>query len=333
MTRQVKHQRISKKGKPFYAGKRVEDRYFIGRDLNKTPVAWKAKKPSDKNLTYYQLVELRKYTPSPFGDADKDGVINIFDRAPLNARERHQVPPTVKKGNTKLTDNIGIFSLPRLYTCPGKTELCTKYCYAESPERFRSGVVHSRNKNVAWTRRSDFVKVMSEIITNFRVPWFRIHESGDFYNQEYFDKWVEITKNNPQTMFLAYTKNWLLNFDKAPKNLTIRYSVDLSTKNYRNDLSSCYVGVNRPANFFLCKKKCEPGFCMACWDKDFEVYIPIHSVSKKDVDVMFFKQFNSDLPRQILDKIHRGSRLIGKKPLSTNTALQRIVCVTPGVKK
>jgi len=34
---------------------------------------------------------------------------------------------------------------------------------------------------------------------------FRIHEAGDFFNQEYFDAWIEVAKKMPQTLFYAYT--------------------------------------------------------------------------------------------------------------------------------
>lgn len=323
MGEQIKHKRISKKGKPFFAGKKVKDRYFIGRQVGKPQPEWKAKVKEDKDLTYFQLVEWKKYPPSPFGDADGDGILNIFDKKPLDAGERHQVPPGVKKGNIKLEANIGIFNLPRSYTCPGKTELCSKYCYAEGPEKFRSGVVHSRNKNVAWSMRDDFTSVMSRMIKSFNVPWFRIHESGDFYNQKYFDKWVEIAKNNPKTKFLAYTKNWMLDFSDAPSNLTIRYSSDVSSKHIREDLPNCYVGVNSPKYFFTCKKRCAPGFCMACWDKEFDIFIPIHSISKKDVDQMFFKQFNPEIPDALKKREIADAKKEGLRPISTSTALKK----------
>ena len=299
MTKQIRHERTSKKGKRFFAGKRVNNRWFIARDYGKKQPIWTLKKLSDKEMGYFPLVEYRQYKSSPFGDADHDGIVNIMDRAPLDVRIRKQVPPGIKAGNLKLQKSIGVFSLPRYYTCPGKTKLCSAYCYAESPEKMRGGVVYSRNKNYAWTQRPDFVKVVSEMIHNMKFDWFRIHESGDFYNQEYLDKWLEIVRNNPQTKFLAYTKNWHLNFKNLPSNICIRYSCDISSEHLRDELPICYVGVKIPKQFFLCRKKCKPGFCMACWDRSTDVYIPIHSISKKNVDHMFFKQFNPEVPPQL----------------------------------
>lgn len=327
MTKQVTHLRTHRKGpkrglrykagskpfkrrKGFYGNKRPPERYFLARDENKAQPIWHLKKPSDKDMTYYQLVEYRQYSSSPFGDADKDGVMNLFDMQPLNARNHKTMPPTVKQGNTKLTKIIGIFSLPRFYTCPGKTRLCSRYCYAEPPEYFRPGVVYSRNKNYAWTKRKDFVSVMSRIIKSLEFPWFRIHESGDFYNQEYLEKWKKIARNNPQTKFLAYTKNWKLDFQKLPGNLLIRYSCDVSSEHIREDLPICYVGVNQPNNFFLCRGKCKPDFCMACWEPA-DVFIPIHSISKKAVDDLFFKQFSPEIPASLQNRVKKQLDKIG----------------------
>lgn len=36
----------------------------------------------------------------------------------------------------------------------------------------------------------------------------RIHESGDFYNQNYLDAWVKVAKDFPNVVFYAYTKSY-----------------------------------------------------------------------------------------------------------------------------
>ena len=42
-----------------------------------------------------------------------------------------------------------------------------------------------------------------------KTIFFRIHESGDFYSQEYFDKWSTIARHfkSQPIVFLAYTKS------------------------------------------------------------------------------------------------------------------------------
>jgi hypothetical protein len=318
-THKIKHSDKGKR-KSFFGSKLIPERWVVFRDLKRAQPVWSVKNPKDRDLTYFQLVEYGNYLNSPYGDADNDGITNIFDKKPLSARNRKQVPPTIKKGNTKLTSVIGIFSLPRYYTCPGKTELCQAYCYAEPPERIRPAVVYSRNKNLAWSLRPNFVDVSARMIKSMNLPWFRIHESGDFYNQEYFNKWAEIARRNPKTKFLAYIKNWNLDISKAPKNFTVRYSSDISSKHIRQDLPACYIGVKKPDNFFKCKAKCEPGYCMACWDKKIDVYIPVHSIGKDKIDKMFFKQFSPVVPQELIGRniskgYHPSKTIVGNTKL------------------
>jgi hypothetical protein len=39
------------------------------------------------------------------------------------------------------------------------------------------------------------------------TEYVRIHESGDFYNGEYFKAWIEVARRMPNTKFYAYTKS------------------------------------------------------------------------------------------------------------------------------
>jgi len=55
----------------------------------------------------------------------------------------------------------------------------------------------------------------------------RIHASGDFFNQEYFDMWLDIAKENPTVEFWAYTKSlkyWVNRLNEIPENLTLTAS-------------------------------------------------------------------------------------------------------------
>lgn len=59
----------------------------------------------------------------------------------------------------------------------------------------------------------------------------RIHVSGDFFNQKYFNAWVSVAKLNPSIIFYAYTKSlkyWLdyLDNDILPPNLKLTASWD-----------------------------------------------------------------------------------------------------------
>lgn len=68
------------------------------------------------------------------------------------------------------------------------------------------------------------LRMTSKIVQKGAPKYFRIHESGDFYNQEYLDKWFEICDNIPMTRFLVYTKS-RLDYSSAPNNLVIYWSI------------------------------------------------------------------------------------------------------------
>jgi hypothetical protein len=53
----------------------------------------------------------------------------------------------------------------------------------------------------------------------------RIHDSGDFYNNEYIEKWVNIAMLNPNVNFYAYTKSIpLFKGRNLPKNMDVIFS-------------------------------------------------------------------------------------------------------------
>jgi hypothetical protein len=127
----------------------------------------------------------------------------------------------LSEGNikSKATDEVEFltFSLRSKITCPYSTAECRKRCFAQKNETFK-GVRDSRDRNFAETKKETFVKDMIDIL-EFQLQrkkmkgkkiFVRIHTSGDFYNVEYFRKWVEITdyfKGNDRILFQAYTKS------------------------------------------------------------------------------------------------------------------------------
>jgi len=147
---------------------------------------------------------------------------------------------TLSTGNKKLmaTDTVKflIWNIPAQITCPFATKHCEKLCYAKKAERLYPQVLPCRMANLESSKSADFVENMKNEIAHYigkrtwkdKTIYFRIHESGDFYNQEYFDKWVDIATAFPGVRFLAYTKSikYVLNTEKAiPANLIIRYSL------------------------------------------------------------------------------------------------------------
>lgn len=150
-------------------------------------------------------------------------------------------PITFSNGNKKLKSTkevrFVIFNLPAMKTCLFSTAHCRKKCYAVKAEKMYPGCLPCRERNLKSSLAPDFTeKVIESLSRRFRHPayknakkiYFRIHESGDFYSQEYFDKWVDIATAFPRVTFLAYTKSlkFVLNSKKTrPANFIIRYSL------------------------------------------------------------------------------------------------------------
>lgn len=188
-------------------------------------------------------------------------------------------------GNMKLVNNDNlrfmVFNIPAVVTCPYRTAACEKLCYARKAEIAYPNVKKQREKNFLDTRKSDFVENMiftvnAELATkkfqNKKVV-FRIHESGDFYNKEYANKWLEIAAAFPSITFMAYTKS-LVYFDGVtiPDNFVLRASIWCDSKpefiamaaNYPH-----YTAVESFENYNGFKCRCDDcAGCGACWDKN-----------------------------------------------------------------
>jgi hypothetical protein len=138
--------------------------------------------------------------------------------------------------NTKYyRDVVYEWNLPTGSTCPFALEckvtvdrLTGKFdikkgqyrCYAASPERFPAVREH-RWKNF------ELVKSGVKPTIPLDCKSIRIHAAGDFYNQEYFDMWLEIANENPEVEIWAYTKSlsyWVKRINEIPKNLILTAS-------------------------------------------------------------------------------------------------------------
>ena len=137
--------------------------------------------------------------------------------------------------------NIPTFSLPSDISCPNQTPLCSKYCYAKKAERAYPQVLPSRNRNYDESLDYDFVRRVVLWIIKHKPKYFRIHESGDFYSQDYFDKWCYISALCPDTNFLAYTQVYDLSLTLKPNNLTIYWTVWPDSKSVPNNGLKAYV--------------------------------------------------------------------------------------------
>lgn len=92
-------------------------------------------------------------------------------------------------------------------------------------------------------RSSFFAYAMTEAIRRYYAPqnlarravyaedprFYRIHDSGDFFNHRYLWAWIQVAENLPQIKFWAPTRQWMFNgyletFNRAPVNFLIRPS-------------------------------------------------------------------------------------------------------------
>ena len=143
-------------------------------------------------------------------------------------------------GNHKLPRNIAIFNIPEVKTCPGRTEACEKLCYAiKASIIYHNRVPQQRKRNLQLSISKKFIEVACKELNKYtKIDTVRIHESGDFYNQTYLNKWIKISNNIPTLVFFAYTKSYKLDYSKLPKNFIAIYSSDWTTKHYSVQLKN-----------------------------------------------------------------------------------------------
>lgn len=160
---------------------------------------------------------------------------------------------SISKDNAKLDHPY--FSLPAGYSCPFadkcKTlvprdrkkiddKLIQQYgdvrCYAGSEEARYPDAQKMRWRNKDLLDQFDqqgktdlILKSLKYFEQNHgKIDVFRIHESGDFYDMEYFNSWLEVARQRPDILFYAYTKSlpfWMERKADIPDNLKLIASV------------------------------------------------------------------------------------------------------------
>jgi hypothetical protein len=148
-------------------------------------------------------------------------------------------------GNSKLTNGTAIFSLPAGHSCPFAKDCKasadrvtgkltdgphTQFrCYAASLENIRPNVRNLHFHNFDVLRKTKSISEMVSLISNClpHANLVRIHASGDFYSQSYFDAWLQVARLHPTKTFYAYTKAlpfWVKRLNEIPANLHLNAS-------------------------------------------------------------------------------------------------------------
>ena len=140
------------------------------------------------------------------------------------------------------SDKVFEFNLPAGHSCPQASACLLKAdritgkmthgkhqifrCYAAMNEGFPA-VRDARWSNFDLVRKSkNIVGLISSSIPK-KVTRIRIHGSGDFFKQSYFDAWVQIAISNPHILFWTFTKSvqfWVNRLNEIPGNLILQAS-------------------------------------------------------------------------------------------------------------
>lgn len=149
------------------------------------------------------------------------------------------------KGNAKLDHKIFTFSLPAGYSCPGANEclsragresgeikdgLTTKFrCFAASSEAMYPAVREQRwhNFDMLKGKTTEEMVALIEASLPLKATIIRVHVSGDFFNEQYFDAWMEVARRNRLRTFYAYTKSlhlWVGKIGSIPPNFKLNAS-------------------------------------------------------------------------------------------------------------
>jgi hypothetical protein len=191
----------------------------------------------------------------------------------------------ISKGNLKLQGNSDvaffIFNLPSRKTCPGATPLCQTHCYAQKAERQYPAVLPSRERNYNEVRTPYFKEVMVTEIRKLlnskagrdKKIYFRIHESGDFFSDDYFVEWLGVMHIFPDIKFLAFTKSYSVLKYILPDNFNLFFSVWADTKDIPTGIPLAFTG-DMDVESKLCTGFCSE--CLHCFKERTNVRFKIH---------------------------------------------------------
>ena len=135
--------------------------------------------------------------------------------------------------------------------CP-QAGVCAQLCYARvGTYRFKNvRAAHIRNLLLCRDSPDEFEKRMTDELSHKRYvgKWIRLHDSGDFFSDEYLLMWLRIMGNSPDVSFYCYTKE-ISRFKRlvendAPNNFLWCYSLGGKEDHLLN------LGADRHADVF-----------------------------------------------------------------------------------
>lgn len=132
---------------------------------------------------------------------------------------------SVSTGNSKL-GKIPQVNLTPVASCRKFSDLpCAAYCYARKAVRLYPQSRTSWAKNFKATKVAGFFKnSLNHFLAQVQPDRFRFHSAGDWHSQEYLDSAMEVARENPNTRFLSFTKQWELDYTARPANFVVIFS-------------------------------------------------------------------------------------------------------------
>ena len=118
------------------------------------------------------------------------------------------VRPLLAMGNAKLGQSIFHFDLPAISTCPGRSSVCERVCYATVSRYLLPSVQERLRWCYEQSRRRDFIGRLVREIRRKGVLVVRLHVSGDFVDASYAAKWLAVMRQCPRVRFYFYTRSW-----------------------------------------------------------------------------------------------------------------------------
>lgn len=102
-------------------------------------------------------------------------------------------------------------------------------CFSASQEVLFKHVFEKRKQNFESLKGLSVTDIFRELSLTMpaKAGIIRLHVAGDFFNQAYFDAWLQLAAHNPDKLFYAYTKSlnfWLNRVDDIPSNFVLTAS-------------------------------------------------------------------------------------------------------------
>jgi hypothetical protein len=177
---------------------------------------------------------------------------------------------SVSESNIKM-GAVPSVSLVPILDCPEGC-LCAPKCYARRLCGRRKSVLKAweRNSRIIRADLDSFMRQLSGWLLWRSPKFFRWHVGGDFLSMEHLKGAFKLAKENPDTLFLAFTKRYDLldNVSKTPDNFVLTLSawngMDFDTKlAKRFPVAWCYDEKNIDSRIPKKSFKCQ-GDCASC---------------------------------------------------------------------